>query len=57
MAGHDYANFSYRKHNHVKRALDAYARCYRMIPLYIVGTDEVVPGQKRDKFRSWMYVK
>lgn len=57
MAGHDYANFPYRKHNHVKRALNAYARCYGMIPLFIVGSEEVVPGQKREKFRSWFWVK
>jgi hypothetical protein len=57
MAGHDYANFSYRKHNHVKRALDAYARCYRMIPLFIIGADAYEEGTKRDKFRSWMWIK
>jgi len=57
MSGHDYANFSYRKHNHVKRALDAYARCYRMIPLFIVGADEYEEGVTRDKFRSWFWVK
>src|SRR3990167_4904804 len=33
VSGHDYAVYSYKKANHVKRALDAYARCYRMIPL------------------------
>src|SRR3990167_1405472 len=37
VSGHDYAVFSYKKANHVKRALDAYARSYRMIPLFIVG--------------------
>lgn len=57
IAGHDYANFSFRKHNHVKRALDAYARCYRMIPFFVVGSDEKKEGQTRDKFRSWFYIK
>jgi len=58
MSGHDYANFSYRKHNHVKRALDAYARCYRMIPLFIAGAKAVgEKGVKRDRFRSWFWVK
>ena len=57
MSGHDYAPFSYRKHNHVMRALDAYARCYRMIPLFIVGADEYKEGTTRDKFRSWFWCK
>ncbi len=57
ISGHDYAPFSYKKHNHVKRALDAYARCYRMIPFFVIGSYEVIPGETRDKYRSWMYVK
>src|SRR3990167_18165 len=36
ISGHDYAVFSYSKFNHVKRVIDAYARCYRMIPLFII---------------------
>jgi len=55
ISGHDYAYFSYKKFNHVKRALIAYARCYRMIPLFAVMY--VPDGMKRDHFRSWFYVK
>lgn len=57
ISGHDYAPFSYKKHNHVKRAMDAYARSYRLIPFFVIGRYEVVEGEKRDKYRSWMYVK
>ena len=57
ISGHDYAVFSYSKFNHVKRALDAYARCYRMIPLFIVGAMEYKEGTIRDKYRSWFWVK
>lgn len=57
VSGHDYAIYSYKKANHVKRALDAYARCYRMIPLFIVGSYEVLPGETRDKYRSWFWIK
>lgn len=57
ISGHDYALFSYKKFNHVKRALDAYARSYRMQPLFIAGRFEVLPGETRDKYRSWFYVK
>jgi hypothetical protein len=55
ISGHDYAYYSYSKFNHVKRALIAYARCYRMIPLFaVMQTHE---GLKRDKYRSWFWVK
>ena len=57
MSGHDYAYFSYKKFNHVKRALVPYARCYRMIPLFIVGAEEYKDGVTRDKYRSWFWVK
>lgn len=57
VSGHDYAIFSYKKHNHVKRALEAYARCYRMQPLFIVGAMEYKEGTTRDKYRSWFWVK
>ena len=54
ISGHDYAFYSYRKFNHVKRALTAYARCYRMIPLFAVMEDRT--RLKRDRYRSWFYV-
>lgn len=57
ISGHDYAIYSYRKFNHVKRALDAYARSYRMIPMFIVGDMDYKEGITRDKFRSWFWVK
>lgn len=57
VSGHDYAHFSYKKHNHVKRALVPYARSYRMIPLFIIGADEYKKGTTRDKYRSWMWIK
>ena len=54
ISGHDYVYYSYRKFNHVKRALVAYTRCYRMIPTFgTVDGDEL----KRDRYRSWFYVK
>lgn len=57
VAGHDYAYYSYKKFNHVKRALEAYARSYRMIPLFIVGAFDRKPNERRDTFRSWFWVK
>jgi len=57
ISGHDYAYFSYKKFNHVKRALIPYARSYRMIPLFVVGATEYKEGTIRDKYRSWLWVK
>ena len=57
ISGHDYAVFSYSKFNHVKRALDAYARSYRMIPLFILGSYEDHNGLIRDKYRSFLWIK
>lgn len=54
MSGHDYAYYSYSKFNHVKRCLIAYAREYRMIPIFAVMQGGEL---KRDKYRSWFYVK
>ena len=55
VSGHDYTYFSYSKFNHVKRALIAYARSYRMIPVFATMYTET--GLKRDKYRSWFWVK
>ena len=57
ISGHDYAIYSYKKFNHVKRALDAYARSYRMQPFFIAGAKEKKEGTVRDSFRSWFWVK
>lgn len=57
ISGHDYAYFSYRKFNHVKRVIEAYFRCYRMIPYFVVGAFTCDPGMIRDRYRSWFWVK
>ncbi len=57
VSGHDYQVMSYSKFNHVKRALDAYTRSYRMIPFFVVGSFDVKEGEIRDKWRSWFWVK
>lgn len=57
VSGHDYANYPFKKFNHVKRALQAYAKCYHMIPLFIVGSMAYEEGETRDRYRSWFWVK
>ncbi len=62
LAGHDYAYFPFSKFNHVKRVLEVYARCYNIVPYFVVGVmnyDVGVdrPTSGRDKYRSWFWVK
>lgn len=57
VSGHDYADYAYRKFNHVKKALLAYTKSYHIIPLFIVGGLAMDDGLKRDKFRSWFFIK
>ncbi len=57
ISGHDYAYFSYRKFNHVKRVVEAYGRCYRWIPYFVAGAHTYDKGLVRDRYRSWFWVK
>ena len=54
IAGHDYA-LSPRLR--VKHAVNGYTKAYRINPWYVLGTRKMIPGQKRDQWRSWMWVK
>ena len=55
ISGHDYVNYPFRKYNHVKKAVQAYAKSYHLLPIFAVM--HTSKGLKRDKFRSWFYVK
>ncbi len=58
ISGHDYAFFSFNKHNHVKHVLHSYTRAYKIIPYFVVGAEAIgQPAVIRDKFRSWFWVK
>ncbi len=60
VSGHDY--FYTRSgtkvdHWHVAYVLNAYIAAYNIPNWYLLGSKAVVPGEKRDKWRSWMFVK
>ncbi len=57
ISGHDYAYFPSGKFNHVKRVIEAYFRCYGMVPYFVVGAFTYDEGMARDRFRSWFWVK
>lgn len=59
ISGHDMIrrNNSLRYQCHVVEAVYAWTQCYMIKPFYILGTKGEVDGQKREKIRSFMWVK
>ena len=51
LSGHDYVSYPFKKYNHVKKVVQAYARAYHLLPVFAVSQDK--HGLKRDRFRSW----
>lgn len=55
VAGHDYVRYPSRKFNHVQKVVNAYTQAYHHLPVFLVTpTDK---GLKRDRYRSWFFVK
>jgi len=58
MAGHDYVTSNKSKpRNQVFWAVNGYMAAYNVRPWFVLGSKDVVPGEIRDKPRSWMLVK
>jgi hypothetical protein len=60
VCGHDYFNTPPHANNvlcHVKAAVDAYTKLYRMNKWYVLGRFRPVTGERCDKYLSWMWVK
>lgn len=61
ISGHDYAfNISAPYHFsalHVKYVLPAYTKAYKINNWYVLGRHDKIEGEKRDQFRSWMWIK
>ena len=59
ISGHDYLFTTPRVSDkiHVKHVLPAYTAAYEIYPWYIIGRKDKVPGEKRDPFRSWFWIK
>ena len=60
VAGHDYF---YTKSGtdevnwHVAYVLNAYIKAYKIPNWYLLGSKHSVEDEKRDKWRSWMFLK
>lgn len=58
VSGHDYYR-SNRKDSkcHVKGAVTGYTFAFRIAPWFLLGRNERVPGEIRERSRSWFWVK
>ena len=54
VSGHDYIR---RKGVHVVQAVQSYVYCYKIKPWFLLGRQAKIPGEKRDRSRSWFWVK
>lgn len=58
IAGHDYCKRADNGYQvHVVEAVNAFTQSYHVKPWYVVGNKEVKPGEKRDRPRSFFWVK
>lgn len=57
ISGDDYFKHKGNARIHVYQAVNAYTDAWQIKPWFIVGTKEVVEGEKRDHGRSWFWVK
>lgn len=59
ISGHDFLFTMPRVSDkiHVKHVLPAYTAAYEISPWYVLGRKDKVQGEKRDPFRSWMWIK
>ena len=61
ISGHDYIRAKSKdgmgNYTHVFECVNAYTDAYRIKPWFILGTNAILPGEIRDRCRSWMWVK
>jgi hypothetical protein len=60
VSGHDYfftKSGSGEANWHVAYVLKAYIGAFNIPNWYVIGRKEMVTGEKRDKWRSWMFIK
>lgn len=58
VSGHDYAYINSKTHIlHVRYVVDAYTRAFDIQNWWVIGRYEVRPEEKRDQYRSFMWIK
>lgn len=57
ISGDDYFNHKGSARIHVYQVVNGYTSAWNIHPWFIVGAKDIVPGEKRDRGRSWFWVK
>lgn len=58
VSGHDFCRRGKGPYQvHVVEAVTAWTQSYHIAPWFVIGSKTAEPGEKRDRPRSWMYVK
>ena len=57
ISGHDYIKHKKSRGMHVVQAVNAFCDSYEVYPLFILGRKDKLQGEKRDRFRSWFFIK
>lgn len=60
ISGHDYAYYASRSicgGCHVHEVVDAFVKAYGIRNFWVLGRKEYREGERRDRWRSWMFVK
>jgi hypothetical protein len=58
ISGHNYRRSKYKNTElQVVFAVNDYVREYKIKHWFILGRKEIIEGEKRDKFRSWFWIK
>lgn len=57
IGGHDFMGGKEWMGIHVKHVIIAYTAAYKIRPWFVLGTEHRMPGQIRDKSRSWFWIK
>lgn len=57
VSGHDYIKHPQPTATHVAHVVNAYTSAYSITPWFLIGSKAKIPGEVRDKARSWMWVK
>lgn len=57
VSGHDYIRRARPSATHVVQAVQGYVYCHGIKPWFLLGSQAKIPGEIRDKSRSWFWVR
>lgn len=57
ISGDDYFNHKGNARIHVYQVINGYTQAWNISPWFVVGAKDIVEGEKRDRGRSWFWVR